>query len=221
MKKNKYIPAEKLDVMVEEILSRNNISLEWSQDFCGIDIDEIIEFDYDLEFDMVDLTTKTNNTNVLAAISAEHRKIYLNEEKIETFKKNEGYLRFTKAHELGHWVLHIDKTSLDLENDLFGMNDISYMCRSDDKDMRESQADMFAARILMPKHFFTEAFRAVENKHGTFTWKQAYYLKNKFNVTISALVNRLNELDLCYIPNEEKTTIYRSRAEYYGQCSLF
>lgn len=222
MKKIEFITPKKLDSIVDEILIKNDVSLEWSDDFSGIDIDAIIEFGYELEFDVVDLTAITKNEYVLAAISADQRKIYLNESKLEDFRKNEGFLRFTKAHELGHWVLHVDKTTLDLGIDLFGLRDISFICRDNKGDKREIQADMFAARILMPKSLICGAFLDAESRWGRFNWKHFYYIKEKFNVSKAALTNRLNGLKLCYIPSENDSgKIYRDKAEYMGQGSLF
>lgn len=222
MKKIEFITPDKFDSMVDEILKNNGISLEWSDSFSGINIDEIIEFGYNLEIEPIDLTAITNNEDVLAAISAEKRKIYLNEAKMELFNRNEGLLRFTKAHELGHWVLHVDKTSLDLGTELFGVEGINYICRNNKRDQREVQADMFAARILMPKSLLTEAFISLENYWGRFEWKQFFYIRDKFNVSKAALIIRLNELNLCYIPSENyQGKIYRDKAEYMGQGSLF
>jgi len=46
-------------------------------------------------------------TTIFAALHPEQRLIVLNERYVETFGRNEGLERFTKAHELGHWVLHV------------------------------------------------------------------------------------------------------------------
>src|SRR5438093_13319639 len=45
-------------------------------------------------------------TTILAALHPEQRLIVLNERHVETFGRNEGLERFTKAHELGHWICH-------------------------------------------------------------------------------------------------------------------
>src|SRR5947209_1138870 len=46
-------------------------------------------------------------TTIFAALHPEQRLVVLNERHVETFGRNEGLERFTKAHELGHWVLHV------------------------------------------------------------------------------------------------------------------
>ena len=48
-------------------------------------------------------------TTIFAALHPEQRLIVLNERYVETFGRNEGLERFTKAHELGHWVLHVPR----------------------------------------------------------------------------------------------------------------
>ncbi len=217
---NRFIPEKEFQERTEAILHRANVSLEWTgcENFKPIDIDAIIEFDYELEFDVVDLTEITGEENVLAAICADKKIIYLNERKMELFNKNDGLLRFTKAHELGHWELHIDKTSLDKQVLLLKLPGINYICRSNESDRREIQADMFAANLLMPKNLIISAFEEIRNLDDVFGWKQFYRLKELFNVSPTALGNRLNELGLCYI-HEKK--IYRSKEEYSGQVSLF
>ena len=217
---NRFITEKEFQEKTEAILYRAKVSLEWTgcENFRPIDIDAIIEFDYELEFDVVDLTALTGEENVLAAICADKRIIYLNERQMELFKKNEGLLRFTKAHELGHWELHIDKTALEKQVSLLKLPGINYICRSNERDRREFQADMFAANLLMPKNLIVCAFEEIRNQNNCFEWRQFYKLRELFNVSPTALGNRLNELGLCYI---HKRKIYRSKEEYSGQVSLF
>ena len=217
---SKFITVKQFEAITEKILIDSNISLEWSPRFAPIDIDAIIEFSYEIEFDVVDLTLRTDDENVLAAICAANKTIYLNNRKLDVLNNNAGLLRFTKAHELGHWVLHVDKLAIEDNMTLMDLPFVNLICRSSQKDPVEIQADMFAAHILMPTPLITKAFRDVEQSAEEITWVHLYKLRDKFNVSITALCNRLNDLKLCYIPNNENQ-IYRSKEEWAGQLSLF
>jgi Zn-dependent peptidase ImmA (M78 family) len=66
---------------------------------------------------------------------------------------NEGFIRFTVAHELGHYFLPGHSAAL------FPNGDGLHCSRSGfiSHDRRERQADHFAAALLMPEKLFTEA----------------------------------------------------------------
>lgn len=74
-----------------------------------------------------------------------------------THIKNDGFIRFTVAHELGHYFLpgHPEK--------LFGGRDGIHYSKSGfiSDDACEVEADNFAAALLMPEKLFTEAMRDV------------------------------------------------------------
>ena len=70
-----------------------------------------------------------------------------------THIKNEGFIRFTVAHELGHYFLpgHPEK--------LFPNGGGTHQSRSGfvSRDQTEEEADHFAASLLMPSHLFMQA----------------------------------------------------------------
>lgn len=95
--------------------------------------------------------------------------------------KNDGFIRFTIAHELGHYFIpgHPDK--------LFGNSDGIHPSRSGfiSRDPLELQADHFAKELLMPESLFRqeipkagEGFAAIE------------YLSQTFNTSITATAIR-------------------------------
>lgn len=71
----------------------------------------------------------------------EARKIYVNDN--ESF----GRKMFTIAHELGHWVLH--RQWFESDPDLYG---VLPRVGAPDKNAFETEANVFAAEILVPKH---------------------------------------------------------------------
>ncbi|WP_312813221.1 ImmA/IrrE family metallo-endopeptidase [Sedimentibacter sp.] len=126
---------------------------------------------------------------ILAAIKPSEKLIIMNESKKDLFKEKMGTMNFSKAHELGHWVLHVT----------------------------EVQADMFAASLLMPKEIISEAVNELKQK-GFVTFPELYKMADKFEVSISALTNRIIGLGLLYINNKK---IYLSVDEMTGQMRLF
>jgi hypothetical protein len=95
--------------------------------------------------------------------------------------KNEGFIRFTIAHELGHYFIpgHPDK--------LFGNSDGIHPSRSGfiSQDPLELQADHFAKELLMPESLFQqEASKAGEG------FNAIEYLAKKFNTSITATAIR-------------------------------
>lgn len=64
--------------------------------------------------------------------------------------KSPGRIRFTKAHELGHYVLHR------AQQDRFECSDADMLTWSSDEQNIEAQADLFASYLLMPLDDFRE-----------------------------------------------------------------
>jgi len=155
---------------------------------------------------------------VLGGLRPRAREVLLNEKHIESYKKQPGRERFTKAHELGHWQMHIDKSVLD-QTSLFGSDDESeeehtIICMHKDDSRLEWQANYFAGALLMPKDLLME--EAVPHSLGS--WDLQYALATHFNVTISALVIRMKQIGLTYVDDEGR--IHRSAAEAHGQIRL-
>lgn len=96
--------------------------------------------------------------------------------------RNEGFERFTVAHELGHYHLpeHPQK--------LFGSGQSMHQSRSGfvSRDPIEREADLFAASLLMPEQLFVRALRA-EREPGIRAIKN---LASLCNVSLTATALR-------------------------------
>lgn len=185
--------------------------------------------------------------NPLAGIRPRDRLIVLNEGRRDLFDKNPGLLHFTYGHEVGHWDLHVDQATLDhpsfegfepdgafqhhrtpggmvevLVSQLHKMGlsvteiheAVSEVTRGMDTFFEARQVNRYAGALLMPRSLI---LRSVEGVDLT-TWRTLYNLRERFQVTISALTIRLQNLGLLHIA--EDRTIHRSRAEYMGQMKL-
>lgn len=89
--------------------------------------------------------------------------------------------RFTIAHEIGHYFLHIEHESTRTITSF----------RSD-RSPRETEANVFASELLMPEDM-------VIREHENMVIPVAESLAQKFNVSKPAMRIRLEELELLYV----------------------
>lgn len=214
--KSTFITNREIDIITTSILSKAGISTTWQGAVSRIDIDTLIEFEYELEIDWKNIDHFSKDWIVLAAIIPNQKKIYMNDSQKGLFMEKMGTMNFSKAHELGHWVLHVTKQQ-DYEQLSFAEHDTFY-CRSfSKKPPIEVQADMFAASLLMPKEIVCGAVSQLKER-GKVTFPDLYQLKNDFEVSISALTSRVQELKLLYIADKK---IYLSEADAMGQMLFY
>lgn len=168
--------------------------------------------------------------SIVAKIIPFKRKIVLNE---DIFDLSGGFEQSTIAHEIGHWVLHINQDEADefveqLELGL-GLEEATklFLCRSAGEKIYQSliksqldkiewQAQYFASCLLMPRYILEE-----KRKGRDLTkWPHLYAMRDELGVTISNLTNRLQDQGLIYIPKGSRQ-IYPGNAAPNGQKSLF
>ena len=105
--------------------------------------------------------------------------------------------RFTLAHELGHYVLHIAPTNK--LNDEISDEKIVYN-RDDNRDKIEMQANNFSAQLLMPSNLILEEAGNVIKKYKANNSERIpkkiliQSLSKKFQVSLSAMEYRLFSL---------------------------
>src|SRR5947209_279480 len=143
-------------------------------------------------------------TTILAALHPEQRLVVLNERHVETFGRNEGLERFTKAHELGHWVLHAraaarrhapDASPDDGAGSIYSwaaaaLGSGVWRLAPAARQWQETHANWFAAALLMPPRPLREAAAAVDIE----SWRGRYELRERCGVSITALNARLRQL---------------------------
>ncbi len=152
-------------------------------------------------------------TTIFAALHPEQRLVVLNERHVETFGRNEGLERFTKAHELGHWVLHARRSpplGADSPSSAAGGAVREYRLNGPPSDLpaaaggcpasrwmppserhwQEKHANWFAAALLMPPQPLRQAAACVEIA----SWRGRYTLAGRCGVSITALNARLRQL---------------------------
>ena len=153
---------------------------------------------------------------IFAGLSPVQRKIVFNEKRRNFYDDTDGLYNTVLAHEIGHWILHVDATDLGLQSMLPGTQVVSkFVYRSTGpSNPIEWQAHTFMGYLLLP-------YRLIRNYielGDIYDWNSLYYLKEKFDVTISALVIRLKKMGVIYIDDDK--TIYPSEAIAKGQIRL-
>jgi len=213
--KTRFISKDEMEAIAEAILSKAKIPCTWQGNVTPTNIDSLIEFEYGLEISWENIDYLAPNEVVLAAILPKRKLICMNETKKALFMEKMGTMNFSKAHELGHWVLHVTEQQ-DYEQLSFSEHE-TFFCRSiSKKPPQEVQADMFAASILMPKDIVCGAINHMKEL-GNVGFPALYRLCESFEVSISALVARVQDLKLLYVQDKK---VYLSEAEAMGQYSL-
>ena len=192
-----------------------------------VDIEMIIEAHLKLiiEWDIIEDDAKTrsfshgNQTSlkILAGLYPRSRRIVLNEKHVDLYRISPGLERFTKGHEIGHWVLHIDHAVLDHPTlfDFDASDDKeAIICRDGDDTWIERQANWFSSGLIMPKEMFLRKCASANLKR----WDCRYELAEQFGVTVSALGVRLEQLGLSHV--DEQGRFHRSIAERNGQAIM-
>lgn len=194
----KFIPPEDFEFITQKILRRANYDLSGNT-IDRVPVEDIIEFDFELEFVWEDVAhLEDDTTDVYALILPEEKKIILNEAKRELFQKYVGALNFTYAHELGHYVLH---TSAGRQLSLF--EEEQFLCRAENKaDPVEYQANQFASCLLMPKPIIESQFQQFMETESL-VWPSFYKLAEKLEVSITALMIRFKQLKLVEVKDKK------------------
>lgn len=149
--------------------------------------------------------------NIAAMIVPVKKLVYINE---DIAALEGGFGQSTIAHEIGHWMLHIDKQAvgeyIDREEKGIEVEVQPFLCRSEQSAKGiEWQAQYFAGCLLMPE------YKLIEAKQGRdlTNWKHLYAMADEFGVTISNLLYRLKSLGWI-IKKDNSKQIYLARKAY-------
>lgn len=172
--------------------------------------------------DIVDLVLEWGNIPenssevILAGLDTMQKKVIFNERRKNYYDDYGGLYNTVLAHEVGHWVLHVDAADLGLQPLLPGTEIApQFIYRSTGpKKPIEWQAHTFMGYLLLPYRLL----RSYVETEDLCNWSSLYYLRDKFDVTISALVIRLEKMGLIYVDDDKK--IYPSEAVAKGQMRL-
>lgn len=192
-----FLSKERIEKIAEEILLEHNLSFPIDPTFLaeklGLDTD-IINLDNDSEQPIVAMLMPLEN------------KIIINENHTN-YNTSKGFEQSSIAHEIGHWELHINHKNLTQyqERKKQGLKvpqfpPLHRIYNERNLQNIEWQAQYFASCLLMPKFQLKKClqYRNITN------WKHLYAIADELGVTISNLTNRLEDLELIYIPKNSR-----------------
>lgn len=121
-------------------------------------------------------------------------------------KLRSGFGESTIAHEIGHWVLHINpeavKQALYLQKLGRTIQVEPLLCRSQNNlEGIEWQAQYFAGCLLMPEYKLKE----VSQGRNLTRWRYLYEIAQELGVTISNLTHRLQDIGWICLSENSRT----------------
>lgn len=180
---------------------------------------------------------------VLGGLIPERRLIVLNDRHRELFRQKPGLERSTTGHEMGHWDLFVDQSLLGqprlpglahrngfvlrgslagpvqvlqaLLRDPDGVELVRHLAARADDPAEARAVNRYAAAISMPR----ATMRALVAEARPTRWPELYRLAERFEVTISALRVRLDQLGLLHVSEDGR--LHASRAEAAGQVRMW
>lgn len=210
-----FLSKNHIENEVEKILERMRATPQYAPTF-PLDPQRVADFlDLDVIWDNIPPDT---DGQIAARILPLLRQIEINEAIPEL---RGGFGNSTLAHEIGHWILHIDHNEVDgssrqqtLE---LGLDNIQpFLCRSIGAQQGiEWQAQYFAGCLLMP-HYILEDL--AQGRKLT-SWPHLYAMAEDLGVTISNLTHRLQDLGWINIPKGSKQ-IYSGKSMPTRQINL-
>lgn len=139
---------------------------EYGERFCRpaapIPVEEMLERQLGLTLEFCDLPARCGVRDALGATWVDSRLVSIDQSlDPDEYPDRLGRYRFTLAHEIGHWRLHIPAIRLARENGTRAgekNGEPTILCRSSLKPRMEWQADCFAGCLLMPERLVRQAW---------------------------------------------------------------
>jgi len=210
-----YLKKEHIEHEAVKVLERMKSTPQYFPKF-PLDPQRVADF---LDLDVIwDTIPPDSAGQIFARILPLTRQIELNEAIPEL---RGGFGNSTLAHEIGHWILHInhdevDSFSVQQTLNLVLENTQPFLCRSTSAQQGiEWQAQYFAGCLLMPRCFLQDAAR----RRQLTSWPHLYAMAKDLGVTISNLKHRLQDLGWINIPKGSRQ-IYLGKSTPIGQTSL-
>ena len=144
--------------------------------------------------DIIEKNMSSNEFNGISIGNESNVKILINNNIDNRHRK-----RFTKAHELGHAILHIftgKQSKFQCSN-----NDITY--NGNDNSKYEKEANVFASSLLMPSKLIEQKIHS-----NDLSWKVIQDIQNMCDVSLEAAARRVinvSKESCCLIIHKSKT----------------
>lgn len=164
--------TDKIEIAVDEILSKYNIE-------CA-------------PIDIFDLVEREGMRVIVDEMETDHSGFLLVEEGRKPIiginkRHHPNRRRFTAAHELGHYLLHVTEEDRFFVDKAYFRSPLS----SEGTDLREIEANRFAACLLMPENFLLS-----DTGDSQLMDIDVYRLAGRYGVSEEAMALRLAKLEL-------------------------
>jgi hypothetical protein len=181
-----YIRAAEIERRIRGLWLRHGLTPRF-------DVERLLD-DLDLGLLWIPLEPR-DGLPVAAELVPSIRQVWVNENLVPLFATNAPLLRFTLAHEIGHWVLHaglIDGGTLSERRAGPGF----LTCRQSDLETRvgrgdgyrvEFQANLFASHLLAPDWILVEQLE----RHGCDGWVAVRRVATSLAISATAALVRL------------------------------
>jgi Zn-dependent peptidase ImmA (M78 family) len=132
-----YVPDAVLEARAAVIWRRQKLSV-------GFDAEALVD---DLALGLMwDAIDDADDGLIFGALWPTRHLVLLNERHRDLLEENAGLRRFTLAHEIAHWIVHVRPT----EGQMSFCVAERIWCRERSRDPVEIQAERFASYLLMP-----------------------------------------------------------------------
>jgi len=201
---------KEIERRANDLLNQMQVKPNYAGNGTRIDASRVADF---LDIGIVWESLESDDQGQIAAmILPLQREIVINN---DIPKLREGYGQSTIAHEIGHWLLHINQEEvekfvdrMELDNQV---NIPPFLCRSASDqvyqstarcqiDWREWQAQYLASCLLMPVYILEQARKG----RDLTKWSHLYAMADELGVTISNLINRLKGLGWINLPENSR-----------------
>ncbi len=196
IKPYKFISKEQLETIASELRHK----VESGRTRRRLSAESIAEGIADsLELNIMWESIPADRTGEIAAMIFPTKQMIIINSNVSEFEKD-GFRQSTIAHEIGHWVLHINQQAvekyIDRDEDITEVEKQPqpFLCRSIQSSQVskiEWQAQYFAGCLLMPEYKLMDAQRGRDLTN----WKHLYAMTEDLGVTISNLTFRLQSLN--------------------------
>lgn len=213
-----FFSPQQIEHATVNLLREYTREYSWASDTPPVPVERIAEDLLDLRILWEPIPEKGGQV-ILAKLVARKQQIIFNESRQDLFDETEFLYNTTLAHEIGHWILHIERGNWGRQQPLFELEEPEFIVYRSSGSSRsswdEKNAHRFMGCLLMPHELLTK----ITAQTPVTNFSELYSLRKQFGVTVSALTIRLADLNIAYIDADGR--FYPNREAFEGQATLW
>ena len=218
MAPGQFFSREQIEHATVKLLREYVRKHSWVSDAPPIPVEHIAEDLLDLRILWEPIPEKDGQV-ILAKLVVGKQQIIFNEMRQDLFDEIPFLYNTTLAHEVGHWILHIERGNWGRQQSFFEVAEQEFIVYRSSGSSRtawdEKNAHRFMSCLMMPHQLLAR----VAAQTPILGFSDLYTLRDQFEVTVSALTIRLADLNIAYIDADGQ--FYPSREAFQGQTNLW